>query len=612
MDKRAILGIFLILVVTILFSIYQQNQLEMEPPAGATADSGRVDLPDTVTTPVDPRMDSPVLPDRAAIVAPDSTEPEPPGTATPSDKAVRIHLESDLVNATLSTAEGGKLVRWELNRYAHYLGGPVDLAAGYNTLGIPTNGLNIEIIDKAGNRLSLKDFTLFSSIEEDRTIRLDENNPSEAVELYLPVQGGRIVKRYEFHYNRYMVDVSVRFVAMNQFVGNRYYALEWENGLWPTEENRKEDFDYARAYAYMGEELVTLDVSDEESVREEKTGTVDWTAIRTKYFLAAIIPGNPENLSVTLFGQGIQDDDLLNKVYATRLSVEIPLGEVSEHSDSYQLYLGPLDYRVLEDYDVGLESLVMNKDWYEGLFRWISLLILPAFKALHTFIPNYGLVIIVFSILVKLLLHPLTKKSYQSMSQMQVIQPEMTEMREKYKNDPQRLNKEMMKLYQERGINPLGGCLPTLLQMPLLFALFIVFRSTIQLRGEPFILWINDLSRPDTLALGFSLPFIGDAIHVLPFLMGLTMIWQSKLTVTDPKQKFMVYLMPVFITFIFYSLPSGLNLYYAVFNLLSMVQTRAIKKKMETGQSSDGKATPAKAAPAKKEPRSAKRKSGRK
>ena len=174
------------------------------------------------------------------------------------------------------------------------------------------------------------------------------------------------------------------------------------------------------------------------------------------------------------------------------------------------------------------------------------------------------------------------------------------------------LNKEMMKLYQERGINPLGGCLPTLLQMPLLFALFIVFRSTIQLRGEPFILWINDLSRPDTLALGFSLPFIGDAIHVLPFLMGLTMIWQSKLTVTDPKQKFMVYLMPVFITFIFYSLPSGLNLYYAVFNLLSMVQTRAIKKKMETGQSSDGKATPAKAAPAKKEPRSAKRKSGRK
>ncbi len=117
------------------------------------------------------------------------------------------------------------------------------------------------------------------------------------------------------------------------------------------------------------------------------------------------------------------------------------------------------------------------------------------------------------------------------------------------------------------------------LQMPLLFALFIVFRSTIQLRGEPFIGWITDLSRPDTLSLGFSIPFIGDSIHILPFLMGATMIWQSKMTITDPKQKPMMMLMPVFLTFIFYSFPSGLNLYYAVFNVLSMAQTRMIKKK---------------------------------
>jgi YidC/Oxa1 family membrane protein insertase len=169
-------------------------------------------------------------------------------------------------------------------------------------------------------------------------------------------------------------------------------------------------------------------------------------------------------------------------------------------------------------------------------------------------------VIIIFSILIKIILHPLTKKSYQSMSEMQYVQPEMTQLREKYKNDPQRLNKEMMKLYKEHGINPLGGCLPTLLQMPLLFALFNVFRSTIQLRGEPFILWMTDLSLPDTLfTLNFSIPFLGNSVHVLPFLMGATMIWQSKMTMTDPKQKAMIYLMPVFMIFIFYSLPSGLQ-----------------------------------------------------
>jgi len=191
-------------------------------------------------------------------------------------------------------------------------------------------------------------------------------------------------------------------------------------------------------------------------------------------------------------------------------------------------------------------------------------------------------VIIVFSILVKLILHPLTKKSYQSMSEMQYVQPQMSELREKYKGDPHRLNKEMMRLYKEHKINPLGGCLPTLLQMPLLFALFIVFRSTIQLRGEPFILWITDLSLPDTLlTFDFSIPILEwNSLHVLPFLMGATSIWQSKMTMTDPKQKMMIYFMPIFLIFIFYSFPSGLNLYYAIFNVLSMVQTRMIKKKM--------------------------------
>jgi YidC/Oxa1 family membrane protein insertase len=185
-------------------------------------------------------------------------------------------------------------------------------------------------------------------------------------------------------------------------------------------------------------------------------------------------------------------------------------------------------------------------------------------------------VIILFSILVKVVVYPLTKKSYKSMKEMSNVQPLLTELREKYKTDPQRLNKETMKLYKEHGINPLGGCLPMLLQLPLLGALFIVFRSTIQLRGASFIPgWIDDLSSADTIfTLPFSLPLYGDQFNILPILMAVTMIFQSKMTMQDPKQKAMVYIMPIFMLLIFNQFPSGLNLYYTMFNVLTIIQQK--------------------------------------
>ena len=169
------------------------------------------------------------------------------------------------------------------------------------------------------------------------------------------------------------------------------------------------------------------------------------------------------------------------------------------------------------------------------------------------------------------------------MKDMQKIQPLMAEIREKYKDEPQRINSETMKLYKEHGVNPVGGCLPMILQMPLLIALFIVFRSTIQLRGAMFIPgWITDLSQPDTIfTLSFSLPMYGNEFNILPILMALTMIFQSKMTMQDPKQKMMVYIMPIFMLLIFNRFPSGLNLYYTLFNLFTIVQQKFISKGSE-------------------------------
>lgn len=199
---------------------------------------------------------------------------------------------------------------------------------------------------------------------------------------------------------------------------------------------------------------------------------------------------------------------------------------------------------------------------------------LPLFQFINSFIPNYGFVLIIFSIIIKIVVYPLTKSSYQSMKKMQALQPKIAELKEKLKDDPQKMNKETMKLYSTYGINPAGGCLPMLLQMPIFVALWGMFQSAIDLRQQPFVSWITDLSQPDVIfSLGTKLPLVGiQEISGLAVLMGVTTFVQQKMTVKDPKQQALVYMMPIMLTLLFMSFPSGLNLYYFMFNVLSIAQ----------------------------------------
>jgi YidC/Oxa1 family membrane protein insertase len=208
----------------------------------------------------------------------------------------------------------------------------------------------------------------------------------------------------------------------------------------------------------------------------------------------------------------------------------------------------------------------------------------------HRGVPNYGLVIILLSALTKVLFWPLTQKSFKSMRDMQKLQPKLAALKEKYKDDAQRLNKAMMELYREHGVNPVGGCLPMLLQMPVFISLFNVLSKTIELRRAGFVWWINDLSAPDVVArLPFSLPFIGNAVSVLPILMGIAMFLQQKMSTTDPKQAAMTYLLPVVFTVMFFRFPSGLVLYWLVNNVLTighqylMARTEAPRQVQTTG-----------------------------
>lgn len=241
--------------------------------------------------------------------------------------------------------------------------------------------------------------------------------------------------------------------------------------------------------------------------------------------------------------------------------------------------------RLLKAYNVRLDRAIDL-----GRMRFFSVFILKFMVWMKRFVPNYGVIIIILSVMTKLLFYRLTHKSFKSMKDMQRIQPKMKELQEKFKNDRERLNKEMMKLYKEAGVNPLGGCLPLLLQMPVFWALFNVLSNTIELRQAPFVGWINDLSAPDVLfGFGATIPFLGSNFHLLPILMGAAMVVQTKLggsptgdgAPAAAQTKMMNYLMPIIFTMFFYAVPSGLVLYWFVNNVLSIVQQYYVHKQIE-------------------------------
>jgi YidC/Oxa1 family membrane protein insertase len=373
---------------------------------------------------------------------------------------------------------------------------------------------------------------------------------------------------------------------MDPMIADNEFDIVWNSGIRFVEFNSVDEANYANASVYYGGEQVKIDaasVGDEEPSNESFSGRVEWLTMRNKYFAAILAPENSDMVDGA-FVEGVSrplEHNGIYELYNARLEMMYDPGVKSTYN--FMLYLGPVDYGILESYG---ETFTKVVDF--GSFLGLTFIVrpiaeyilLPLFKFLHSFIPNYGFVIIVFSIIIKIVLFPLTKKSYQSMKRMQQLQPKIKELKEKYKDDQQKQNSETMKLYSKYGVNPAGGCLPLLLQMPIFVALWGMFQTAIDLRQQPFILWIQDLSTPDIIYhLPFTIPFVGiDKIAGLALLMGTTTFFQQKMSVKDPSQKAMVYMMPVFLTLLFMSFPSGLNLYYFMFNVLSIGQQYLINK----------------------------------
>ena len=571
MDKKSLLAIALITIVILVLPYYYN--LIYDEPVYQEKDEPQV-KERIIEEPKITEKNVDVIPQQVktieiANMEEDNKTKAPIESVTEASEIYYSEINTPLISGKISSKGGGTFEKWYLNRYETWEGNHAKIIDHANL----QNGVDITFTTITGERVNLNDY------------RFDlEGNVPELIELgpedkytfryNLVLENVKIQKNITVYGNSYHINLELIVIGAKDLLLNDDYEISWINGLPSNEINISEEYTYSESYARMGGELENFDIDSEEQVKPVPiNGQTDWIAIRTKYFLSAVIPNNVQTSGAIFAGEGIRINDVIQRRYNTSIICDLQGQSIT---DTYQIYMGPLDYSVLSDYNNGLTDLIMNHGWYERTFRPISLLILRVFKFFQIFIPNYGIVIIIFSILVKIVVYPLTKKSYKSMKEMSRVQPLLTEIREKYKSDPQRMNKETMKLYKEHGINPLGGCLPMLLQLPLLGALFIVFRSTIQLRGASFIPgWIDDLSSADTIfTLPFSLPLYGDQFNILPILMAGSMIFQSKMTMQDPKQKAMVYIMPIFMLLIFNQFPSGLNLYYTMFNLLTIIQQK--------------------------------------
>ncbi len=405
-----------------------------------------------------------------------------------------------------------------------------------------------------------------------KKISLSESHPVDSLQFTVSLDNyHQLRKTYYFYYDRYDFKLNLEIQNLNYLFDGYSYSLVWRSGLNSTEPDFEQDMSKSLAYAYQGS-IEKFDAGSKFEPSDWDHPT-DWVAVRTKYFAVAVIPTDAKGQGVRFHSEKISVGKK-SPLKKYEFELQMPFGNQARVANSFTIYVGPLSYDLLKVYGADLEDML---DLGGSIFRPFGKFILWCFIRLHEVIPNYGFVIVVFSILIKIVLYPLTKKSFQSMKEMQTLQPLMQEINEKYNNDPQKKQQEIMNLYKEHGINPLGGCLPMLLQLPLLYALFQVFQSTIELRQAEFIWWIKDLSRPDTVALlPFTLPLYGNTLNILPLFMGVTMFIQQKMSMKDPKQKALVYIMPIFFTLLFNGFPSGLNLYYALFNVLSIAQEKLI------------------------------------
>lgn len=492
-------------------------------------------------------------------------------------------IENELLKLTLS-AKGGRPYSVELKNYKTYDKKPVILFNGDST----EFGLNFFT---KNNRSILTNNLYFVPVGTDTQIVVKETDSVKNFALRLNAGEGKYIEYvYSVRPGSYKVDFKMNFVNMQQVISNNasYLDLNWQIYALAQEKDKDSENSYTNInYRFGQEEVEELSVT-EGSISENLRNKIKWIAYKQQFFSSVIIANTSfENAAIT--SEIVTDTSKNLKRFRSEMGVQF--SNKQSHQVDLAFYFGPNHYQTLKKFDLELEELVTLGSW---IIKWINrFLIIPIFNLLDNYIFNYGIIILLLTIFIKLLLFPLTYKSYLSMAKMRVLKPQIDEINERIPADkPMERQQAVMGLYKKVGVNPLGGCLPLLLQMPILIAMFRFFPSSIELRQEGF-LWVTDLSSYDAVVswstyIPLITPYFGNHISLFNVLMTITTIitmWmnnQANATQqTFPGMKTMMYIMPVMFMFILNKFSSGLTYYYFLANVITIIQNEVFKRSID-------------------------------
>lgn len=472
-------------------------------------------------------------------------------------------IENDLLELKISN-KGGYIEEARLKNFKTYDSIPVYLIKDGNA------SLNMNFTTTDGRSLNTEN--LYFDPE------LTENNGNQILSMKLKVSEDEYLEyRYAMRPGEYMLDFSIRSQGLTNVLNtSRTPVLNWE----------LKGYRHAKSISYENrytELIYEYDGGDDDylgqgSVEEDEDTNISYIAYKQHFFTSILLTDTPFTTSQFTSKNLVEDeeiDTLYTKAFASTIPLELKAGELNYNMN---WYYGPTDYKILNDYDRNLDEIV-PLGW--GIFGWINkYLFIPFFAFLSGFLPSYGIAIIVMTIVVRILLSPVTYKSYLSQAKMKVLRPEINEINEKYKDNAMKKQQETMKLYSKAGASPMSGCLPALMQIPIFYALFQFFPSAFQLRQKSF-LWADDLSSYDTIAeLPFHIPFYGDHVSLFPILASVAIFIYMMMTTGQnmqasqqpgmPNMKFLMYLSPLIMLFFFNNYASGLSLYYFTSNLITI------------------------------------------
>jgi YidC/Oxa1 family membrane protein insertase len=553
MEKRTIIAFvlsFLILIIwSFLFAPKKDQPPQREEPQKKEA--------------VEPQYEAKPAPQPEPLAAPATQELPPPEPGIEQEKEILV--ETPLYKAVFST-EGAAIKSYKLKNYRE----AADSQSPLVELGNMRDGQSLLEISFEGPS-SQNPGPVFYQASDESLILESGASPRDLIFRTLTPEGLSIQKTYRVDPDQYPIDVQVS--VSNQTEKDIQGNLRAFIANLPPEK-KKSYYSFVGLAFLLNDELEEIEPKDLKKEQKRFAGQIGWIAYEEDYFLTAVIPEDSQS-EASFLGRALPS----GIVTATYRSPPVALPAQTQVKSRFTLYLGPRDLTFLNQADKKLDLAID--------FGWTDIIAKPLLYALRFFnqyVHNYGVSIIILTVLIKILFWPLTHKSYKSMKEMQKLQPLMAKIREKYKNNKEQMNKELMNLYKTYKVNPMGGCLPMIIQIPVFFALFRILGSSIELRHAPFLFWINDLSAPDRLfSFPFKIPFMSPpyGIPVLTLLMGLSMLIQQKMTPTpgDPTQAKVMMFLPIVFTVMFINFPSGLVLYWLVNNVLSIGQQYRIIKK---------------------------------